>query len=58
RLTFTLPVIEATGRLKLHIEGAEKKDVLARALADGPTAELPVRAVLRSQTPLTLYWAP
>ncbi len=28
RLTFTLPVIEATGRLELHIEGAEKKDVL------------------------------
>lgn len=58
RLTFTLPVIEATGRLKLHIEGAEKKDVLARALADGPTAEMPVRAVLRSPTPMTLYWAP
>ena len=58
RLTFTLPVLEATGRLKLHIEGAEKKDVLERALADGPTAEMPVRAVLRSPTPMTLYWAP
>ena len=30
RLTFTLPVLEATGRLTLHIEGAEKKEVLAR----------------------------
>lgn len=58
RLTFTLPVLEAAGRLKLHIEGAEKKKVLDKALADGPEVEMPVRAVLRSATPLTLYWCP
>ncbi|MFO1122738.1 MAG: 6-phosphogluconolactonase [Hyphomicrobiales bacterium] len=58
RLTFTLPVLEATGRLKLHIEGAEKRAVLEKALKDGPTADLPVRAVLRSATPMTLYWCP
>jgi len=58
RLTFTLPVLEASGRLKLHIEGAEKKSVLDRALADGPPEEMPVRAVLRSATPVTLYWCP
>jgi 6-phosphogluconolactonase len=58
RLTFTLPVLEATGRLKLHIEGAEKRAVLEKALADGPTADMPVRAVLRSATPMTLYWCP
>lgn len=58
RLTVTLPVLEAAGRLKLHIEGAEKKSVLAKALADGPEEEMPVRAVLRSATPVTLYWCP
>jgi 6-phosphogluconolactonase len=58
RLTFTLPVLEAAGRLKLHIEGTEKKTVLEKALGEGPTAEMPVRAVLRSTTPMTLYWCP
>ena len=58
RLTFTLPVLEAAGRLALHIEGAEKKNVLDRALGEGPEEDMPVRAVLRSQTPVTLYWCP
>jgi 6-phosphogluconolactonase len=58
RLTFTLPVLEAAGRLKLHIEGAEKRSVLDKALAEGPQEEMPVRAVLRSATPMTLYWCP
>ena len=58
RLTFTLPVLEAAGRLKLHIEGADKKSVLDKALADGPEEDMPVRAVLRSATPVTLYWCP
>ena len=52
------PVLEAAGRLALHIEGAEKKTVLNRALGDGPQEDMPVRAVLRSQTPVTLYWCP
>lgn len=58
RLTFTLPVLEAAGRLKLHIEGDEKKDVLRKALGQGPKEDMPVRAVLRSAAPLTLYWCP
>lgn len=58
RLTFTLPVLERAGRLKLHIEGAEKKSVLAKALGDGPEDAMPVRAILRSATPMTLYWSP
>ena len=58
RLTFTLPVLEAAGRLALHIEGDEKKTVLNRALGEGPEEDMPVRAVLRSQTPVTLYWCP
>jgi 6-phosphogluconolactonase len=58
RLTFTLPALEQAGRLALHIEGAEKKDVLAKALGEGPAEDMPVRAVLRSATPMTLYWCP
>lgn len=58
RLTFTLPVLEQAGRLALHIEGAEKKDVLAKALGEGPVDDMPVRAVLRSPAPMTLYWCP
>ena len=58
RLTFTLPVLEEAGCLMLHIEGAEKKAVLQRALGHGPASEMPVRAVLRSARPLTLYWCP
>jgi 6-phosphogluconolactonase len=56
RLTFTLPVLTDTGYLVLHIEGAEKRKVLDMALKDGPAEVMPVRAVLRSKTPLTLYW--
>ncbi len=58
RLTFTLPVLEASGRLALHIEGADKKQVLDKALTDGPEEDMPVRAILRSATPMTLYWCP
>lgn len=56
RLTFTLPMLLGAKYLMLHIEGAEKRKVLDAALGDGPVEELPVRAVLRPQTPLTLYW--
>lgn len=58
RLTFTLPVLEQAGRLALHIEGAEKKQVLKKALSEGPAEDMPVRAVLRSAAPVTLYWCP
>ncbi|MCB1378324.1 MAG: 6-phosphogluconolactonase [Alphaproteobacteria bacterium] len=58
RLTFTFPVIESSGRLYLHIEGAEKKKILKEALDDGPVEDMPIRAVLRSATPVTLYWCP
>ena len=58
RITFSLPVLLAAGRLSLHIEGAGKRQVLEQALADGPAEDMPVRAVLRAETPVTLYWCP
>ena len=59
RVTLTLPVLLAARALYLHIEGEEKAATLARALADGPVEDMPVRAVLRAAaTPLTIYWCP
>jgi 6-phosphogluconolactonase len=58
RLTFTLPVLLGARFLALHIEGAAKRATLQRALAKGPVADMPARAVLRSATPLAVYWCP
>ncbi len=60
RLTLTLPWLADARLLALHIEGEEKRQVLERALRDGPVEELPVRAMLRAprQTPLQAFWAP
>lgn len=58
RLTFTLPALLDASLLCLHIEGQEKRDVLNKALGEGSVEAMPVRAVLRSKKPLTLYWCP
>ncbi len=59
RLTFTFSALSDARLLVLHIEGAGKKDVLAKAEADGPEAEMPIRAVLRrAASPVEIYWAP
>jgi 6-phosphogluconolactonase len=56
RLTFTLPVLLASGYIALHIEGPEKRAVLDAALKDGAIEDMPIRAVLNSKAPVTLYW--
>lgn len=60
RLTLTLPVLLAASHLALHIEGAGKRDVLAKALAIGTQSiTMPVRAVFEHSTkPVTVFWAP
>jgi len=58
RITFTLAPILASGLIALHIEGEEKNAVLEQALADSPVEDMPVRAVLRSGRPVTVFWAP
>ncbi|GLQ52957.1 6-phosphogluconolactonase [Devosia nitrariae] len=58
RVTFTLPRLLETDALFLHIEGEEKAAVLEKALGDGPVEEMPVRAVLRADRPMTVYWCP
>ncbi len=59
RVTLTLKALLAARALYLHIEGDEKVETLAKAEAEGPIEDMPVRAVLRqTQTPLTIYWCP
>jgi 6-phosphogluconolactonase len=47
RLTLTARVILRARARALHIEGDAKRAVLAKALAEGPVLEMPIRAVLR-----------
>ncbi len=58
RITFTLPRLLETDGLYLHIEGDEKAAVLDTALGEGPVEDMPIRAVLRSGAPVTVYWCP
>jgi 6-phosphogluconolactonase len=59
RLTLTLPVLAQARFLALHIEGAEKVGVLARAISGAPAHELPIRAVLdHAVGPLHIFHAP
>ncbi|AJY44458.1 6-phosphogluconolactonase [Martelella endophytica] len=59
RLTFTFSSLENAGLLVLHVEGAEKKEVLEKALDGNDEAEMPIRAVLkRATSPVDIYWAP
>jgi 6-phosphogluconolactonase len=56
RLTLTLGSILKAGLVALHIEGAEKRQVLERAL--GPDRRLPIRAVFdHAQRPVQIFWA-
>lgn len=56
RLTFTLPMLLKASHIVLHIEGPDKRAALDKALGEGPIEEMPIRALLRSAAPLTLYW--
>lgn len=60
RITLTLPALLRTRHLFLHIEGEDKREVLAQArLGLGEAAHYPVRAVLeRSPVPVDVYWCP
>ncbi|NSZ15745.1 6-phosphogluconolactonase [Agrobacterium vitis] len=59
RLTLSFSSLADAGLLIVHIEGAEKKTVLDKALAGTDETEMPVRAVLaRAETPVDIYWAP
>ena len=57
RITLSLARLRQTRRTVLHLTGADKQDVLSRALGNiEAVSELPIRAFLSA--PLALYWAP
>lgn len=56
RITFTLPVLLKARSLYLHVQGNDKRDVLAEA--EKPGSALPVASVLRAERPLDIYWCP
>lgn len=56
RITLTLPVLLSADRIALHIEGAGKREVLDKALLGDDPMEMPVRAVLHSARPPTVFW--
>lgn len=56
RITFTLPVLLKARTLYLHIQGNDKRDVLAEAEKPGST--LPIASVLGADRPLEIYWCP
>jgi 6-phosphogluconolactonase len=60
RLTLTLPRIVEAGLLVLHIEGEQKKAVLAKALGAGSGCRYAGArgAAQPAQTPVEIYWAP
>ncbi|CAK8722631.1 6-phosphogluconolactonase [Candidatus Electrothrix laxa] len=58
RMTLTLPAILNTEEIILHLNGLEKKEVLAKAQGVGPAEDMPVRFVLRQEErPVLVYWA-
>jgi 6-phosphogluconolactonase len=57
RLTLSAPVLRASGAAHILITGPEKKAALEAALADGPVAEAPIRAVLSASCPVTVHYA-
>lgn len=60
RITLTLSALLQARELLLHIEGEDKRDVLAAARSgQGEAAHYPVRAVLaRASAPVAVYWCP
>ena len=58
RITLTLPRLLRAEGIYLHVEGEEKAATLEQALGEGPVGDMPVRAVLRSGQPVTVFWCP
>lgn len=57
RLSLTLPALVGAGLVVVHIEGAEKRNVIEAALAADKA--LPIRTVLdRAPRVAEIYWAP
>jgi 6-phosphogluconolactonase len=58
RITLSLNRLVKTRGLYLHIEGEEKAGTLSKALGDGAVEDMPIRAVLRGEQPVEIFWCP
>jgi 6-phosphogluconolactonase len=59
RLSLNLSALLDSRRIYVLLNGAAKWQTYARAAAEGPIAEMPIRAVLRQgHTPVEVLWAP
>ena len=58
RITLTLPYLVEYGRALPPHRGGRKGRTLDTALGEGPTEDMPIRAVLRSGQAVTVYWCP
>ena len=58
RVSLTPYRLLQTRELLLVIAGADKRDVLQRAMRDGPVEELPIRAALRCGQTLRIHYSP
>ncbi len=59
RLTLTMPVIQASRFVALHIEGQEKADVLKTALGLDDDLTMPIACVVKNTPePMKVFWAP
>lgn len=58
RITLTLPSLLSAGHIYILIAGEEKLAALDAAAGDGRVEEGPVRAVLRANRPVAVYYAP
>jgi len=57
RITLTLPVLLEADRVAIHIEGVEKRRVLADAELPGAAAAMPIRAVLARRPAPDIFWS-
>jgi 6-phosphogluconolactonase len=59
RMSLSLHALLQSRDIVLMISGEAKRHLLERALGEGSTEELPVRAILRqTSVPVSVFWAP
>lgn len=58
RMSLTFASLKQAGQVILHLCGTDKLDTLQTACSEGPIEAMPVRAFLRDEHPLTIYWSP
>lgn len=59
RMTLTLSALLDSREIIVHITGQDKREVLDKAMAEGPAEDMPIRYILQQkQTPVRIFWTP